>query len=490
MNPETNRRIEYGDFQTPDALAIQVCTRLAADGVSPDVVIEPTCGLGAFVIAAASKFPDAAHICGYEINPEYLQILRERISNIKEPTKYSVRQANFFTHGWQSDLDQLTGSILVVGNFPWVTNAAQGLIGGNNLPEKSNFLNFSGFDAISGKANFDISEWMLIDVLRWLKGRHAHIAMLVKTAVARKVMAHAQRRQDSVSDAYIIQIDAKKNFAASVDACLLVINLDPEKDTCYDYTVYQDFNDKIGRRVGTRLGMVVRDLEAFNRHLDWLGTSDQKWRSGIKHDASSVMEFIRSGGRYKNGLGEEVSLEDRFLFPLLKGSDVGSDKTWREKYVLVTQRHVGEQTNSIETQAPLTWSYLIKHANYLDGRGSTIYKKNPRFSIFGIGDYSFRPWRIAICALYKSLRFRLVGPIDGRPVMFDDTVYYVSFETEAEAVAAYSSLNSKPINALLESLIFWDEKRPIKTSILNSVRWSPSTSVEPLLKLTRSSAAE
>jgi hypothetical protein len=218
--------------------------------------------------------------------------------------------------------------------------------------------------------------------------------------------------------------------------------------------------------------MTVGDLDAFETCSFLVGNSPQKWRSGIKHDASGVMEFSRTEGRYENGLGEVVNLEDDFLFPLMKGSDIGSNKDWRQKFVLVTQRFVGESTDEIRLRAPKTWAYLEAHAKQLDARVSTIYQKNPRYSIFGVGDYTFRPWRIAICGLYKVLRFRLVGPIEGRIVMFDDTVYYLSFETEIEAIDALEKLRSKPATGLLSALIFWDEKRPIKTSILNVVDWS------------------
>lgn len=117
-------------------------------------------------------------------------------------------------------------------------------------------------------------------------------------------------------------------------------------------------------------------------------------------------------------------------------------------------------------------NYLLQHAAQLDARGSTIYLKNPRFSIFGVGDYAFRSWRIAICGLYKALRFRLVEPMDGKPIMFDDTIYYLSFDTEEAAIDILEKLNSKAALNLLSSLIFWDEKRPIKTSILNVLDWS------------------
>lgn len=475
---ERKQRIEFGDFQTPDELAQAVCERLKACKLRPDVIIEPTCGVGAFLLAAATTFPNVRHVHGYEINPLYLQSVRERIARRPDRNRFHIEQTDFFATDWNTKLKNVTGRLLVIGNFPWVTNSGQGAIGGNNLPEKSNFLGHNGFDAISGKANFDISEWMLLDVLRWLRGRHADVAMLVKTSVARKVLAHAERHGDSVHEAFIIAIDAKKNFGANVDACLLVMRLNPAKAPSLDYTVYSSLDATAGKRVGHRCGMTVGDLDTFETCSFLLGASPQKWRSGIKHDASAVMEFTRTPAGYKNGFGEIVQLEDTYLYPLLKGSDIGSCKEWREKFVLVTQRAVGESTEEIRYRAPLTWAYLEAHARQLDARGSTIYAKNPRFSIFGVGDYAFRPWRIAICGLYKILRFRLVAPMDGRPIMFDDTVYYLSFTSKAEARATLSQLDSKPATGLLSSLIFWDEKRPIKTSILNALDWSKLESTE------------
>lgn len=313
---------------------------------------------------------------------------------------------------------------------------------------------------------------MLLDVLRWLSPRGGDVAMLVKTAVARKVLAHAERQREPVTDALIVEIDAKKHFGASVDACLLVIRLDPKAAPSYDYTVFSSLEDRQGRKVGHRQGLTVSDLDAFESCSFLVGQSPQRWRSGVKHDAAAIMELTRCATGYENGLGEIVRLEDSCLFPLMKGSDIGGNQQWRSKFVLVTQRAVGADTGPIKVLAPKTWEYLEAHAEQLDARASTIYAKNPRFSIFGVGDYAFRPWRIAICGLYKAIGFRLVAPLDGRPVMFDDTVYFLSFDTEEEARKTLAALESKPAMGLLSALIFWDEKRPIKTGILNVLDWS------------------
>lgn len=440
-------------------------------GISPTVVIEPTCGRGAFLSAAARTFQSARDILGFDINREYLEAIESRMRT--RDTRILLEYADFFATEWHQKLANIDGPVLVLGNFPWVTSAVQGSIGGSNLPAKSNFQKHSGFDAITGKANFDVSEWMLLEVMRWFKARAGDVAMLVKTSVARKVLAQAERNAASLKEALIIRIDAKGSFGVSVDACLLVMRLttDPS-EACYDYTVFSSLDDRVGRRVGHRMGLVVGDLDKFAANAFLVGASPTKWRSGVKHDAASVMEFTRGQDKFENGYGDVVEIEPTYLYPLLKGSDIGSGKLWRQKFVLVTQERVGAETISIQGTAPKTWEYLLEHSAQLDARGSSIYLKNPRFSVFGVGAYAFKPWKIAICGLYKRLRFRLVGPIEGRPAMFDDTVYYLSFESEAEALATLKCLESEPAQQLLTALIFWDEKRPIKTSLLNVLDWT------------------
>lgn len=475
LNSVQKQKIEFGDFQTPDSLAYNVCAKLSMLGISPDVIIEPTCGVGAFVIAAGAIFKKVSAIYGFEINESYVEILKTRLLEQPFGNKVKIETADFFNHDWKTTLEETTGNILVLGNFPWVTNTVQSVIGGINTPVKSNFLNHCGFDAISGKSNFDISEWMILEVLGWFHGRCGNLAMLMKTAVARKVLAYVETQNLPVFDACIFSIDAKKEFNASVDACLLVFKISKiNASHSYDYQLFKSLSDINSVRIGNRNGLTVSDIDMFESSSFVFGASPQKWRSGVKHDASAVMEMTKTRDGLINGLGEILDIESDYLFPLCKGSDIGSGKGWRNKFVLITQKSVGERTDIIYRNAPKTWLYLEGHADKLDARGSVIYKKNPRFSMFGIGDYTFRPWKIAICGLYKSLQFRLIGPIDGKPVMFDDTVYYLSFDSESEAIEAYHLIISEPSMKLMSSLIFWDDKRPIKTSILNVVNWASS----------------
>lgn len=478
--PARQAKIEYGDFQTPLELTKLVCQKLEGLGVSPDVIIEPTCGVGAFVEAASHQFSRAKKIIGVEVNQIYLDEVQARKSEFSAHKRVILKQGNFFDFDWKSLLKENDGSVLVIGNFPWVTNAQQGMIGGTNLPDKSNFQNHNGFDAMTGKSNFDISEWMLIQVGDWFQNRKGYLAMLCKTAVARKFLSHIHTNHKGLLHSSIYGIDAKKHFGASVEACLLFCEFDGTSHN-YDYDVYENLESDKAQRVGHRKGMTIRDLDAFERLSNLFGTSGMKWRSGVKHDCSEVMELTERDGVLVNGAGEKVEIESTYVYPLLKGSDVANARIQStNRFVIVTQKVVGEPTNTIKHLAPKTWKYLESHAELLDNRKSRIYQDNPRFSIFGIGAYSFSPYKIAICGLYKKLEFALVGEIKGKPVMFDDTVYFLGFDTEEEARKTFYFLSTQSVKDFYSSMIFWDEKRPIKTSILNSLNLQKPQTVQVL----------
>ena len=483
-------KIEYGDFQTPLPLAKRVCQKLEELSILPDVIIEPTCGLGTFIEASTHYFATAKHIVGVEVNQIYLEELSKRKPTFPNGGKILLRQGNFFDFDWKELLKVMEGSILVIGNFPWVTNSQQGAIGGENLPRKLNFQNHTGFDAMTGKSNFDISEWMLIQVGEWLQNRKGYLAMLCKTAVARKFLNHLYTNRKRLFRSALYDIDAKKYFSASVEACLLFCEFDGTSQN-YDYDIYHSLETTEHQHIGHRKGMTIRDLDTFERLADLYGKSGMKWRSGIKHDCAEVMELHEQMGFFVNGLGEKVDIESTYVYPLLKGSDVANDRvSTTNRSVIVTQGVVGEPTNPIKQLAPKTWKYLEDHAESLDKRKSRIYYGNPRFSVFGVGAYSFLPFKIAICGLYKKLEFRLVGEIKGKPVIFDDTVYFLSFDTEEEARKVLYFLSSQSVQDFFSSMIFWDEKRPIKTSILNSLNLQKPATVQVLKLFERTGSAK
>jgi hypothetical protein len=472
---------EFGDFQTPLPLAADVCRFLSRRGIAPASIVEPTCGLGNFVLSALEAFP-TADLLGVEINPTCVEKLTAVLRGREQGSRARVLQQSVFDLDWRAKFRALAEPVLVLGNPPWVTNAQLGVLGSTNLPHKSNFQGHAGLDALTGKSNFDVSEWMLIRLLEALDGLRGWLAMLCKTGVARKALLHTWKSGIAVDWAEMRAIDASAFFGVAVDACLLVCSLSPRGGS-RDCGFYPDFMaGNPTSAIGWYDGQLIADVRHYLRWKHLAGEGPYQWRSGVKHDCSKVMELLKEGGGYRNGLGELVELEEDYVYPMLKSSDLAngpSDEPVR--WMLVPQRAVGDDTREIERRAPKTWSYLLEHGEALDRRGSSIYRNRPRFSVFGVGDYTFAPWKVAISGFYKRLKFAVVGISGGRPNVLDDTCYFVACQSEQEARCVASLLNSDVSREFFCAFVFWDAKRPITVELLRRLN---------LLALAREMGAE
>jgi hypothetical protein len=310
---------------------------------------------------------------------------------------------------------------------------------------------------------------MLIRLMEALQGTRAALAVLCKTATARKVLRHAWVNGLDAGPSSLHRIDAAAEFGVSVDACLLYTHtgVGSAESTA---TVYGglSFAEPL-HTFGLFAGELVSDIDAYQALRELDGIEYRKWRSGVKHDAARIMEFTRENGFLVNGFGEKCDLEEDCIHPLLKSSDLANDRLRPTRYVLLTQRRVGDDTEGIRSTAPKTWQYLLDHAEQLDGRGSSIYAKRARFAVFGVGDYTFAPAKVAISGLYKNLRFQALGHAGGRPVVVDDTCYFIPCASKAEAVFFAGLLNSDKAQKFISALVFTDAKRPVTIDVLKRI---------------------
>jgi len=470
VNTQRSKQIkEFGDFQTPTILANTILTKLKDDGLSPASILEPTCGTGSFILLAMKIFP-STKIIGYDINSKYIEDLKSKISQLNTYNRVSLETVNFFDVNWKELLKNNPSPYLIVGNLPWITSSELSRINGHNLPEKSNIHDFKGLDSLTGKSNFDISEWMILELLKATDGSPSTLAILCKVSVARKIFKYATRAKFQVSSIAIYEINAELYFNASVDACLLLI-MGKKGGTTDKCLVFSSLNSQTPTTtLGIFSGSIINDHASFEQLKHLHGKSFLNWRSGIKHDAVKIMELVKEGNSYRNGFNELVDIERNYLFPLIKSSDLAHGRVQNSSRVLiVTQKLVGDDTSLIRSSAPRLWKYLNKYKNHLDKRASSIYKTKPPFSIFGIGPYTFSPWKIAISGFHKKLQFQLIGPIDDKPVVFDDTCYFLPINNMEEAVIWFSLLTHPKSIVFFNSLIYWRAKRPITKQILQQL---------------------
>lgn len=443
---------EFGDYQTPIEFCDRVCEYLDEQGLNRNIeaIIEPTCGLGNFIVAAAKKYHLPA--IGIDINSSYIQTAHERL-----PSGTFIND-NIFDVS-VSDICRCK-NVLVIGNPPWATNSDLNY----NLPHKTNFKELKGIDALTGSSNFDICEYIILQMLNTFKDTDSVLCMLCKTSVARNVIMEIERNSISCNKVEMLNFNSHKVFGVSAAACILVIQLTSDKHEKNINCVVKDFDSL----------ETIDTLTINNHHLVSFGTNAQNfegtcqmtWRSGIKHDCGNVMELELVNGNYVNKYNEVVDVEDDLVFPLVKSSLFKSPIISNfKKYVIVTQQKAKQDTSYIEQEYPHLWSYLSSHSEDFSKRKSIIYKKSGSFSIFGVGDYSFAPYKVGVSGFYKKPLFSLLTA--DKPVMTDDTSYFLSFDNYDDAYTMMLLLNSQPVQEYLTSIAFLDSKRPYTVKLLS-----------------------
>lgn len=507
----------YGDFQTPAELVAAVLGRLGPIGRRWPRVLEPTCGVGNFVAGLLTCPDPPREIVGVEIQGDYVREARRRVAHLlhqgagtgsgaaaaaaaetidrektviapgsgRAPTRVHIREADFFQLDLRRDLAwEERGPLLVVGNPPWVTAAELGARGHANGPARTNVKGLTGLEALTGSANFDLAEAVWLKLLRELAGEPVAIALLCKLQVARNVLEYARRTGYPVERAAVYRVDGRKWFRASTEACLLVVETageraaggfpgppEGERVPWEPIPLFSSVDTAEAEgAMGFARGSLVADAAAYARAAFADGSSRLEWRQGIKHDAAPVMELTAAPDGYRNGLGERVDVEPEWVYPLCKGADLQRDDPLEAgRALIVTQHHLDDDTRELEHRAPRLWAYLTAHRERFRARKSSIYRGRPDFALFGVGPYAFAPFKVAVAGLHRPVRFRVLGPVDGRPVLLDDTCYFVPCSTEEEASRLAELLNGPPAMDLLRALVFPGSKRAVTKALLQRI---------------------
>jgi hypothetical protein len=507
-------RRDLGDFQTPPELVAAVLAALGSSGWRWPRVLEPTCGRGHFIGGLLAQSVPPREIQAMEIQRSHYQAARALVRETgTRGVDVRITHGDFFGVDLDSDFTwHERGPLLVVGNPPWVTNSELGSLASAHRPPRRNIKGLRGLEARTGAANFDVAEAIWLKLVRELADQEPTIALLCKTSVARNVLQFTYCVGLPIAAASIYRIDAARWFGAAVEACLFCVTLaarqfgappsrlappsqggarggegsnrsDQEHSATHNaYSPTEPISSiaipvypNLARRdpetvMGFARGWLVADRVAHARWSFADGVCPLTWRQGVKHDAAAVMELVRdsTSGAWRNGIGEIVDVEPESVYPFVKGGDLRqrtSDRATRA--LLVTQRRLGDDTARLAGQAPRLWSYLQSHAGAFAKRKSSIYSGRPSFSLFGIGPYSFAPFKVAISGLHKDPAFRALAPVADRPVMLDDTCYFLPCATAEEAAIWTALCNDRITLGLIGCMSFRDAKRPITKKLLD-----------------------
>ena len=465
-------RAEYGDFQTNKDLANKLAKSLSKNNILSEIIIEPTCGKGNFIIASLSNFKTVKKVFGIEIYKPYIwetkfSILDYFLSNPNDnKPEITIKHCNIFDFDFKNISKQYPNEkLLIIGNPPWVTNSKLGSLNSTNLPKKSNFKNQNGLDAMTGKGNFDIAEYITLMLLDVFQTHNGHLALLVKNSVIKNIIFDQKDAKYKIGKIEKYCIDSKKEFNVSVEASLFYCQLNSTPSFQCNELDFYSLEKKSS--FGWLNAKFVSNLANYNETKEIDGQCPFEWRQGIKHDCSNVMELERENECFINKLSQKIKLEEDLIYGFLKSSDLKNTVIQNtRKQVIITQTKVGQDTSYIQHLYPKTYNYLKSNITYFQARKSSIYKGKPHFSIFGIGDYSFKSYKVAISGLYKTYHFTLVLPQDNKPIMLDDTCYFIGFDKIEFAVYTLILLNHSKTEEFLKSITFSDAKRVFTKDIL------------------------
>lgn len=456
---------QRGDFQTPESLATKIWGTINVSQY--DVIVEPTFGQGSFLTTLPAG--TRAQVVGWEIDPDYFRQTMTRLETHPQFGLMNLGLGDVFRVNRRDLFLDNNASVLVIGNPPWVTNSEQSTLGGQNTGTKRNLKSLTGLAAKTGKANFDISEAIILHLVDILKNaQNAQFALLGKFTVIRNLIQFL-RSDPRVGEFEFHRINALKDFGASVDAGLIKFRVGHNVKRGELCKVFDDVGGNLQSTVGIVDGRFVYDLRSYstNGFLERNERATYVWRQGIKHDLRDILELREMNGLLINRLGEKVEIENAALYNYYKSSDIFHGR--RPRYVIpIYQYDLKDTLEDLPVRYPLLYSYLERHKDAFSNRKSSIYRNKNPFVVFGIGEYTHAPFKIAVAGFYSEPVFRLLTP-DVYPSTVDDTSYAISVTNYLEANYIHAILNLDCVKEFLCSISYPGDKRRFSKDVLDRV---------------------
>ena len=218
--------------------------------------------------------------------------------------------------------------------------------------------------------------------------------------------------------------------------------------------------------------------------VDALGECAYRIRHGLKDDAKAVFS-----------VDERVleAVESTHVYPYLRSKHVVKWGLFGHDRFLVPQRQAGEDNEcELAREAPATYDYLERHRDRLEARGSSWFDAGPFYSLFGLGPYTWAPYKVVWCRLGFKPHFAVVStrddPVLGeKPVVPGDHCMFVACDDATEAHYLCGLLNSTPYQRCLHDLA-GSGKASLSKAVVSSLflpTWGAHPWQERLARLSR-----
>jgi hypothetical protein len=199
--------------------------------------------------------------------------------------------------------------------------------------------------------------------------------------------------------------------------------------------------------------------------VDALGDCAYRIRHGLKDDAKAVFSVDHD---------RLAELEPTHVYPYLRSKHVVKWGLFGHDRFLVPQRQAGaDNERALARESPATYDYLTDHRERLEARGSSWFEAGPFYSLFGLGPYTWAPYKVVWCRLGFKPHFAVVSTVDDpelgeKTVVPGDHCMFVACDDEREAHYLCALLNAAPYQRCLRDLA-GGGKAGLSKSVVSSV---------------------
>jgi len=402
----------------------------------------------------------------------------------------------------------------IVGNPPWVNwehlpNEYRSSIA--SLWTRYNLFPHKGFNAILGKSKDDISVLVTYVVMDRLLKSGGKLGFVITQSVFKAKGGGQGFRQFQVHKDHgktipikVVHVDDMVDlnpFEGASNRTAVMI-LEKGRPTKYPvpYTVWKkkkgarfNYDSTLEEVISAtkRLNFYAEPVDPDDPTSPWLtarrqalravrkvlGKSDYKAHEGVntggansvywmeivlkRPDGLVVVRNITEGAK-KVKVEVTEAIEPDLLYPLLRGRDV---KRWRAEtsaWILLTHepgmRLKAIPEKEMQVKYPRTYGYLKQFESALKRRASRgvsdmLKKGAPFYTIFGVGDYTFAPWKVVWREVSNSINAAVIFFKENKCAIPDHTLVFVDCYSEEEAHFLCAVLNSAPVRMAVQAYI-------------------------------------
>jgi len=451
-------RLALGEYYTPRGVAELTVSELSVDRVESASFLDPGCGSGVFLAVCIERKVDALGdrlspaalvdaitdtVVGIDLNPvavksAKLTYLLSLLPLLSEGSVDRLEVPVFLTDALRltrddditfqgQELDPVADHL--VGNPPWIP--------WGDLPEplrdawrethvdSLDLFPREGFTARLGHGNDDISVlfvWVCIahylveggtagfvlkrDILRGPAGRLLRTQSVgARPLAVRHVHDFAELHPfgpDVGADAavYTFAADVEPSFPVPVDSW----------GAGAGAPAFASADDIHGTL--TREGGAVVPVEPDDPSSAWvpkaaeraaLGECAHEIRHGFKDDAKDVFGLDRD---------QLAALEPDCVYPYISSRHLVRYGLFGHDLHLVPMRKANQDNeDELRGTCPATYEYLAANREALEDRSSTTLDGGPFYNVFGLGEYTWAPYKVVWCRLGFNPEFAVVSTV-------------------------------------------------------------------------------